>query len=92
MTDTPEAVEIHRLIDSLDRDTRSLGKDHASGSVRAGVSSLKTAVDDGATTVAETLRALEVTVSRLHMSHMQPLLTQTLRSLRTALHLDHQWT
>jgi hypothetical protein len=90
-TDTPDAEVIRRLIDALDKDTISLGKDDASGSVRAGVRALRIAIESGADTVAATLRALEVNVDRLHMSHMRPFFKQTLRSLRTALNMDVQY-
>jgi hypothetical protein len=90
-TDTPDAEVVHRLIDALDKDTMSLGNDDASGSVRAAVRALRTAIDGGAGTVAATLRALEVNVDRLHMSHMRPFFKQTLRSLRTALNMDVQY-
>jgi hypothetical protein len=90
-TDTPDAEVIRRLIDALDKDTIRLGKDDASGSVRAGVRALRIAIEGGADTVAATLRALEVNVDRLHMSHMRPFFKQTLRSLRTALNMDVQY-
>jgi hypothetical protein len=90
-SDTPDAEVIHRLIAALDKDTISLGKDDASGSVRAGVRTLRIAIEGGAGTVAAALRALEVNVDRLHMSHMRPFFKQTLRALRTALNMDVQY-
>jgi hypothetical protein len=91
-TDTPDTEAIRRLIAALDKDANSLGKDDASRCVRAGVTALRTAVDGGAGTVGATLSALETTVDRLHMSYMRPFFKQTLRTLRTALNLDVQYT
>jgi hypothetical protein len=90
-TDSADAEVIHRLIDALDKHTISLGNDDASRSVRAGVKALRIAIEGGAGTAAATLRALDATVGRLHMNHMRPFFTQTLRSLRTALNMDVQY-
>ncbi len=91
-TDTPDAEVIRRLVDALDKDTSSLGKDDASKCVRDGVKALRTAIEGGAGTVAATLLALEANVDRLHMSHMRPFFKQTLRTLRTELRMDVQYT
>ena len=87
-TDTPDAEVIHSLVAALDKDAISLGKDDASRCVRADVQALRAAIDGVAGTVASRLAALDTSVDRLHMSHMRPFLKQTLRTLRTALHMD----
>jgi hypothetical protein len=91
-TDKPDAEVIHHLIDGLDKDTISLGTDATSMCVRDSVKALRTAFEGGTGTVAATLRALETTVDRLHMSHMRPFFKQTLRDLRTQLGLDVQYS
>jgi len=90
-TDKPDAELIRHLVEALDQDTRSLGMDDASMSVRDGVKALRTAIEGGAGTVIATLRALDAGVDRLHMSHMRPFFKQTLRALRTELRLDAQY-
>ena len=91
-TDQPDAGVIHHLIDGLDKDTISLGTDATSMCVRDSVKAFRTAFEGGTGTVATTLRALEATVDRLHMSHMRPFFKQTLRTLRTELRMDVQYT
>lgn len=91
-TDKPDAKVIDHLVDALDKHTMSLGKDEVSRCVRDGVKALRTAIEGGAGTVAATLLALEAGVDRLHMSYMRPFFKQTLRTLRTELHLDVQHT
>ena len=91
-TDTPDAKVIRHLLDALDKDSISLGKDAASRCVRDGAKALRTAIEGGTGPVAATLLALEDHVDRLHMSHMRPFFKQTLRTLRTALYLDVQYT
>jgi hypothetical protein len=90
-TDTPDAEAIHDLLTALGKDALVLGKDDASRCVRADVQALQAAVDGGAGTVASRLSALDTSVDRLHMSHMRPFFKQTLRTLRTALHLDVEY-
>jgi hypothetical protein len=90
-TNTADAEVIHHLLDALDKDTISLGKDRTSICVRDGVKALRTAFNGGAGTVAAALRSLEATVDRLHMSHMRPFFKQTLRALRTESGLDVQY-
>ena len=90
-TDTPDAEAIHDLLTALGKDALVLGKDDASRCVRADVQALQAAVDGGAGTVASRLSALDTSVDRLHMSHMRPFFKQTLRTLRTALHLDIEY-
>ena len=91
-TDTPDAEVIHSLVTALDKDATSLGKDVASRCVRADVSALRAAIDGASGTVASRLSALDTSVDRLHMSHMRPFFKQTLRTLRTALNLDVDYT
>jgi hypothetical protein len=87
-TDTPDAEAIHDLVIALGKDAMALGKDDASRCVRADVQALRAAIDGVAGTVASKLSALDTSVDRLHMSHMRPFFKQTLRTLRTALHMD----
>jgi hypothetical protein len=87
-TDTSDSEVIHRLVDALDKDARSLGPDDASRCVCTSVRALRTAIETRAGTVAAALRALEANVERLHMNHMQPFFKQTLRTLRTELGMD----
>ena len=87
-TDTPDAEVINHLVAALDKDAIALGKDDASRCVRADVQALRAAIESGAGTVASSLSALDTSVDRLHMSHMRPFFKQTLRTLRTALHMD----
>ena len=91
-TDTPDAEAIHDLLTALGKDALVLGKDDASRCVRADVQALQAAVDGGAGTVASRLSALDTSVDRLHMSHMRPFFKQTLRTLRTALNMDVDYT
>jgi hypothetical protein len=91
-TDKPDAKVIRHLVDALDKHTISLGKDASARCVRDGVKALRTAIEGGAGTVVATLSALDASVDRLHMSHMRPFFKQTLRTLRTELHLDVQYT
>jgi len=90
-SDTPDAEAIHDLVTALDKDAMALGKDVASRCVRADVQALRAAIDGVAGTVASKLSALDTSVDRLHMSHMRPLFKQTLRTLRTALHMDAEY-
>jgi hypothetical protein len=87
-TDTPDAEAIHDLVIALGKDAMALGKDDACRCVRADVQALRAAIDGVAGTVASKLSALDTSVDRLHMSHMRPFFKQTLRTLRTALHMD----
>jgi hypothetical protein len=87
-TVTPDAQAIHTLVTALDTDAMALGKDVASRCVRADVQALRAAIDGIGGTVASKLSALDTSVDRLHMSHMRPFFKQTLRTLRTALHMD----
>ena len=91
-TDTPDAETIHHLVATLDKDANSLGKDDASRCVRADVKALRAAIEGVAGTVASTLLALDTSVDRLHMSHMRPFFKQTLRTLRTALNMDVEYS
>jgi hypothetical protein len=91
-TDKQDAKVIHHLVEALDRHTISLGKDEVARCVRDAVKALRTSIEGGAGTVAATLLGLEDTVDRLHMSHMRPFFKQTLRTLRTELHMDGQYT
>ena len=90
--DTPDAAVIQDLVAALDKDAISLGKDGASRCVRADVKALRAAIDGVAGTVASTMSALDTSVDRLHMSHMRPFFKQTLRTLRTALNMDVDYT
>jgi hypothetical protein len=91
-TDTPDAEGIHGLVAALGKDAMSLGNDDASRCVRANVKALRAAIEGVAGTVAATLSALDTSVDRLHMSHMRPFFKQTLRTLRTALNMDVDYT
>ena len=91
-TGTPDAQAIHTLVTALDTDAMALGKDVASRCVRADVQALRAAIDGGGGTVASKLSALDSSVDGLHMSHMRPLFKQTLRTLRTALRMDVEYT
>jgi hypothetical protein len=83
---------VNRLMERLEQDANSLGKDRASTSVRDGVRALRTAIAGGGSTLAASLGVLDTSVDGLHMSHMQPLFKQALRTLRTALNLDVRYT
>lgn len=87
-----DADAVHGLIERLEEDANSIGRDGASTRVRDDVRALRTAIGGGGTSIAATLGALEVSVDGLHMSHMQPLFKQALRALRTALNLDVRYT
>jgi hypothetical protein len=91
-TDMPDAEVINNLIAALGKDATALGKDDASRCVRADVQALQAAIEGGGSTVASRLSALDTSVDRLHLSHMRPLLKQMLRSLRTALNMDVDYT
>jgi hypothetical protein len=83
-----EADSVLHLVEGLEKYAGWLGNDFASRNVREGVKALRAAIGGSSGTVAAALQALDVTIDRLHMSHMRPLFRQTLRTLRTALDMD----